>query len=87
MRIKKGFLLRKVLEDYVVVPVGAGSLDFDGMVTLNETGAFLWEALAEEKTEEELVEALTEQYEVTREQAQASTARFVRKLQEADFLV
>lgn len=45
MKIKPDFLLRKVAENYVVVPVGTAMVDFNGMINLNETGAFLWEKL------------------------------------------
>ena len=44
MKIKEDYLLRKVAECYVVVPVGKATVDFNGMMNLNETGAFLWES-------------------------------------------
>ena len=45
MKIKSGFMLYEVAGSYVVVPAGDEPLDFNGMVTLNETGAFLWKQL------------------------------------------
>ena len=42
MKIKNDFILRKVADSYVVVPVGELTLDFNGIINLNETGAFLF---------------------------------------------
>ena len=36
MKIKKDFILRKVADSYVVVPVGKLTLDFNGIINLNE---------------------------------------------------
>ena len=47
MKIKNGFILRNVSDAYVVVAVGEAAKDFNGMITLNETGAFLWKTLAD----------------------------------------
>jgi len=47
MKLKEGFMLRQVAGEHVVLPVGA-DVDFNGMITLNETGAFLWNRLEQE---------------------------------------
>ena len=53
MKIKDGFLLRQVAGQTVVLPVG-GDLDLNMMITLNDTGAFLWTCLQHDTTPEEL---------------------------------
>ena len=80
MKIRSGFVLRNVADVTVVVPSGDASLDFNGMVTLNETGAFLWELLSEERTEEELVQAMLGEYDVDEATARAGIGRFVDRL-------
>lgn len=52
IKIKEGFLLRKVAGDHVVVPVGEAGKVFHGMIRLNDTGAFLWEQCRKETTKE-----------------------------------
>ena len=42
MKIKEGFILREVAGNYIVVAVGSAVKQFNGVITLNETGAFLW---------------------------------------------
>ncbi len=80
MKIKKGFVLRVVAGESVVVPVGEMSKTFHGMINLNETGAFLWKFFSEEHTVEEGVEALLQEYEVERELATTDVQTFVDTL-------
>ncbi len=86
MKIKDGFILRDVAGSYIVVPVGSQTLDFRCMITLNETGAFLWQQLQQEQEATALVEALLAEYEVEPDVAKADVDRFVESLQEADLL-
>lgn len=80
MRRNPDFLLREVADTTVVVPVGEATREFSGMVTLNASGAYLWELLACEQTVESLTAALLEQYEVTEEIARADVEKFVKRL-------
>lgn len=83
MRIKKDFTIQKVGSSYVAVAVGETSKTFHGMVRLNETGAFLWNLLAEKDcTEETLVERLLAEYDVDRETAARDVHRIVESLRE-----
>ena len=85
MKIKEGFLLRQVAGQTVVLPTG-DDLDLNMMITLNGTGAFLWEQLQNETTEEELVKALLAEYDVDEARAKASVTAFLNKLRENEFL-
>lgn len=86
MKIKENLILKSIAGNHIVVPVGAENLDFKGMITLNDTGAFLWNRLIQECTEEELVQSLLAEYEVDESTAREGVAAFIQKLQEADFL-
>ena len=86
MKIKSDFMLREVAGYYVVVPVGSGALDFNGVINLNESGATLWKAMEKDVTEEELVAALTFEYEVDGERAKADVTAFVNKMKEAKLI-
>ena len=85
MKIKDGFLLRQVAGQTVVLPFG-DELDLNMMITLNDTGAFLWEHLQNETTEEALVKALLAEYDVDEATARQSVSGFVAKLNENGFL-
>lgn len=86
MKIKSDFMLREVAGYYVVVPVGSGALDFNGVINLNESGATLWRAMENDVTEEELVATLTSEYEVDEDRAKADVAAFVNKMKEAKLI-
>lgn len=79
MKIKEGFLLREVAGETVVIPSGE-TLDLNMMITLNGTGAFLWEKLQNDTTEKDLTAALLEEYDVDEATAAQHVAAFVEKL-------
>ena len=85
MKLKNGFVLRTVAGETVVLPSGDVT-NFDMMITLNDTGRFLWEKLEAETSEEELVKAVLAEYDVTEDRAAASVQAFVARLKELDFL-
>lgn len=80
MKQSPDFLLRDVADSVVLVPVGAATARFPGMITLNETGKFLWNALETEQTLETLTAKLLEEYDVPPQQAQADVEAFLKKL-------
>lgn len=86
MKIKNTFLLRNVAGNNVVLPMGASAESFSGMMTLNETGAFLWNNLQRDTTMEELVNALLSEYNVSAEQAKEDASNFVETLRGAGVL-
>ena len=85
MKLKDGFILRTVAGQTVVLPTG-DELDLNMMITLNDTGAFLWEQLQEETDEEKLVTALLGEYDVDEVTARNAVKAFVAKLNENGFL-
>ncbi len=86
MKIKENFLLRKISDSFVVVPVGDAVVDFSGLINLNESGAFLFERLQKGADEDDLVNALLGEYDVTEEIARADVRGFIKKAREADVL-
>ena len=86
MKIKKNFILREIAGTYLVVAVGEAVKNFNAVINLNETGAFLWKALEKGATEEELVSLITSEYEVDIEVAKADVLAFIQRLKEANLL-
>ncbi|MBR1509611.1 MAG: PqqD family protein [Bacteroidales bacterium] len=70
MKLKEGFILRSICGEHVVVGEGLAQVNFNKMLSLNESAAYLWEAVAgREFTKEEMVQLLLDKYEVTPERA------------------
>ena len=80
MKIKENFVLRQVASSWVVLPLAEATLDFNGMLTLNESGLLLWNRLEKGCTKEELLAALTEEYDVSDDEALADIDEFLEKL-------
>jgi hypothetical protein len=73
-----GFVLRKVGQAYMVMPTGPRMKDYQGMITLNETGAFLYREMEKpEPSKEKLVEACMKEYEATEEEAKKAVNLFI----------
>ena len=87
MKQNPDFLLREVADSLVLVPVGEATKTFPGMITMNPTGKFLWELLAQEQTAETLTAAILERYEVTEEVAAKDVATFLEKLTSAGAVI
>lgn len=85
MKLKNGFVLGEIAGEYVVMPSG-DELDLSRITTLNETGKFIWEHLEQETTEEEIVDAILAEYDISREAAAVCVAEFVKKLESYSFL-
>ena len=79
MRVKAGYIIKKLGAGYVVVTVGQASKDFNGLIRLNASGAFLWESIREgADTREKLIRAMLEKYEdLDRETAEKDLAEFL----------
>lgn len=87
MKIKSGFLLKEIAGSFVVVPVGQDLVDFSSMVTINETGAFLWKLIENGSSAEEMCQKLLSEYEgISKEDALNDINDFVNALKENNIL-
>lgn len=80
MRIKSGFLVRKIAESYVAVPIKERTQTVSGIIALSETGAFIWKELEQDVSQEQLVSRLIEEYDVEQEQALHDVQSFIENL-------
>lgn len=80
MKIEKNFILREIAGDYIIVPAGQTAQEFNGLITVNELGAFIWNKLQEETTTEQIVKSILEEYEVDEETAVTDTKEFLELL-------
>ena len=80
MKIKNSFLLRSVADAWVVMPIGQEMLDFNGIIRLNDTGAFLWRKLEAGADLDELARALVNEYGISFAEARADAEEFLNKL-------
>ena len=86
LKVKEDFILRKVSDSYIVVPVGDAVVDFSGMVNLNESGALLFKELQKGAQEDDLVKSLLDEYDVSEETARADVKIFISKVKDAGII-
>jgi hypothetical protein len=84
MKIKDGYRLRKVGNNSIVVAVGG--INFTGLITINETGTFIWKMLEKGSDIPEIVEALAKECDVKPEDIQGEVTEFIDKLKGADLV-
>ena len=83
MRIKKDYALRQIADTWVVFPLADETVNFSGMLSLNNSGAMLWKVLEQNCSVDALVEALLSEYNVSEEQARKDAQEFLDKLIQA----
>jgi len=87
MRIVSGFILREIVSQTIAVPSGESAQHLSGLVSMNDCGRFLFELLQSEQTEDSLVRALMESYDVDMATAQQDVTEFLELLRENNLLV
>jgi len=83
MKIKNGFILRKVPGMNLVMPTGKNVKEFNGSLMLNDTGAFIYEKLQKGATPDETAQALTQEYDVSLDIASTDVQKTIDSLIEA----
>lgn len=84
MKIKKGFELRKICGENIVIAHGVENIDFTKIITLNESAAFIWQQVeGKEFTEEEMAKLLLDEYEVDETQALADVKALAESWKQA----
>lgn len=81
MRIKDGFVLQIIADEYIVVPIGADADRLHGIIKLNESGAFLWNEMKDKDLElEDIVQMISDRYHLNKDQVLYDAERFIEKL-------
>ena len=86
MKIKEGFVLRRVMGNYVAVAVGEASKNFRGMVKLNATAADIWQLVEKGYDEEKIIESMLEKYDVEKELLVSDVRTSLEMLEKNGFL-
>ena len=85
MKISKGFILRTIKgangeESHVVITVGEASKKLNGMITLNDVAAFIWETIDDCESEDILVDKILDEFDIDRETAVEDARDFISQL-------
>ena len=86
LNLKWHYCILSVAGEYTVVPLEVQDTDFRAMITLNKTGAYLWELLQEECAKEVLISKMMERYDVGEEVAGNDVEQFLYTLKQKGLL-
>lgn len=86
MKIKDGFIVKKVVDDFVVVPVNNTFMEFSSVINLNETGYFLWQCLENDITLDNLCTQLAKEYQISIDEIKDDVVDFIDSLKKADLI-
>ncbi len=87
MKTKKGYPLRSLGKEFILVADGFEAVDFSRMISLNETAAFLWKEVEDKDFDAEmLITLLTDNYDIDRETAQNDVTAMLESWSKADII-
>lgn len=87
MHLNDSFVLRVIADEHLLIPTGNAALQIKGLLSLTESGAFLYRKLQTGCSEAQLLDALTSEYEVSTEEARADVAEFLCQMRQLDILL
>ena len=83
MKAREGIIASQMGDECVLVPVGEAANDIHGIVRLNETGSFIWNAITQGLEEQEIARRLTEEYTVDLDTARSAVDTLIVRLKDA----
>lgn len=86
MRINKDYVVRKVAGETMLIPVGRSVIEHNGIFTLSEGGAFIYDRLCEGKTRDEIVEAMKAEFDADEATIRSDADEFIRSLLDAGII-
>lgn len=79
MKIVKEFVLREIVGEYVLIPTGATTQEFNGMITINETAKFIWENMEKVDSLNEMIQLVLNEFEVDEDLARNDVTGFINE--------
>ncbi len=80
MKKIKEFILREVADEYILIPTGHTTEEFNGIITLTETAAFIYNHIEEVNSFEELIQLILKEYNIDEEIAVKDAVVFINHL-------
>lgn len=86
MKIKEGYAIRQMGEQYIVVALGSEMDEYNGMITLNNSGYYIWDKLKNDISYDDLLSDLTEKYDAPVEVIKADLDAFLENAKRVNIL-
>ena len=86
MKKNKSFVIRNIASEIMLVPTDETARDFNGMINLSDTAAFIWNHIEETRSFGELIDLILQEYDIDRETAAQDASAFLMELLERDMV-
>lgn len=86
MKVKTGYLVREIADCHIVVPIGERVIEFKGIMTLNDTGNFIWKCLSDDISDSQLLQSILAEYEIDEATARTDLDEFLQAARESGVL-
>lgn len=86
MKIVKEFILREIAGENVLIPIGNTTQEFNGLITINKTAAFIWKNIDKANSIEEITNLVINKYEIDEESASRDIQEFISILDKANII-
>ena len=86
MKLRGEFVVRQVMDNIVAIPVGQTALRLNGMILLNDVSKIIWDHLEQGTNLESIVTAVTDEFDVSSDEARTDIVEFCDKLRKLQLL-
>lgn len=86
MRVKDGFMLREVAGHWVAIPLAERVVEFNGIISLSESGAMIWKMMEQDVTEDQVVSALKAEYDADEDTIRSDVREFIELMKGKDLV-
>lgn len=86
MKKRENYIVREIMGQFMFMPTGETASKFNGLIVSSETGAFIWEHIEEVSSAEEMANLLTQEFEVSYEEALADVTALFKNFQKAGWI-
>lgn len=86
MKLKEGFVLRNIVDEWIVMPTGTSIKNFEGAIVLNDVSAFIWGKLEDPISRDDLLAAVTGEYDIDEQTAADDLDELLKELEKLELL-
>ncbi len=86
MKLKDGFVLKSIIDEWIVMPTGSNVKKFSSAIVLNDVSAFMWKQLAKSVSYDELLQSVLDEYDIDKESAAGDLDNVLEQLRNMDIL-
>lgn len=86
MKVKDGFVLREICGENIIIPTGEATMQFNGLMTINEVGVSLWKLLSSNVSFDDLVKGILDEYDIDEKTARNDIQEFLDYLDQYNIL-